>query len=349
MNSAQVTEARSNAAVRPDSGRMYDIDVTRGLLIFWMVTAHAITLSEIPRESWLFYLRPPGWATHGFVMLSGFSMAVALIGRSLDAKNLTGRLRRRAWQLLAYGFISEFASRILTGARSIYAGGVQLAALLNPLCPWSISAFLLPTALLFGFCSVLALIMKAPRRAWSLASIGIAGIAIDQITAHRLEPAYLWLTKGNIVGLPVLYFFCLGLLGLILGLLSKHYDRRLIKVVALPLGILMLIVSNRGLATPTIHHMGTFLITLALGGLIVWIPGFGIPRHVLGMLGRSALLVFILHRPLLHVLAAVAPSNISKGLELSLLLPISLFLLVSSCWYKEHSPRLAAKLKRVGL
>jgi len=111
----------------------------------------------------------------------------------------------------------------------------------------------------------------------------------------------------------------------------------------------MFLAHHLHLGTPTVRCIGTFLITVAAGALIAWLPKAGIPRNILALLGRSALLVFILHRLVLHMLVAGIPSTIPREVRLLLLLPIGISLLILACWYKERTPGVAAKLKRVGL
>jgi hypothetical protein len=341
-------QAQAVSASGPDPDRMRHIDLTRGLLIYWMVTAHAITLAGIRPDNWLFYLRPPGWATHGFIMLSGFSMAVALIGRSFNAKALHSRLWRRGVQLLAYALGSDLLSRCLTDFVFRSSQPQFQGSLFDLSRPWTISAFLVPTGLMFLFCSLLCLYLKVPQKN-ILVYTCLAALALDNLLISAIRPVQSWLMAPGTLGISIFYFLALGFMGLCLGLLSKHMSPRIFSFGALIAGSSLLLLTHFAKENQLALHTGTFLFTIAAVALVDSLPISRFLGDHLAILGRSALLVFIMHRLILQVLRCAIPDNLTGSLLLFALLTSSLLLLFLMCRFKERTPHLARSLRFVGL
>jgi len=339
----------ADADTRAD--RFRTVDVTRGVLIYWMIAAHALYLCGVGPGSWWFYIRPPGWATHGFVMLSGFSLAVALLGRGFTGEHLRFRLGRRAVQLVIVAVASEALSRVLQAALTGFGAGTLLDALALGSADrtWSLSAVLLPTALLFAIAALAAPILRVPRQlGLPLTVLTLALVAYTRGWLPR--PAVDPLSMTGPFGLPVLLFTLLGVLGLLIGLLSKRYELRSLAVPMLLVGLMMLALRANRPVPGGMHFVGTFLVTAGIGGLIAQQAWAQPLSAVLSLLGRSALLVFIAHRAVLQFgRLALAPLTGQGVPALLVLLPLSLAMLLAICHVKENRPDLARALHRIGL
>src|SRR5712691_8262267 len=70
--------------VRASAGvlsRIRMIDEVRGLFLTWMICAHSMALIALPAGHPFQYLRPRGWSTIGFVMLTGLALAMVNLRR----------------------------------------------------------------------------------------------------------------------------------------------------------------------------------------------------------------------------------------------------------------------------
>src|SRR5688572_29510190 len=131
------------------ASRLGLIDELRGLYLTWMICAHAMTLAVLPAAHPLQLLRPRGWATTGFLMLTGFALAVSHAPRGLSA-SLAQRLYRRSVQIAIIAVVSNIAFLLL---RALVNGGwsaEEALAIVSLRTTWSISAILLPTAALLA-------------------------------------------------------------------------------------------------------------------------------------------------------------------------------------------------------
>lgn len=328
-------------------GRLTFIDVTRGLLILWMVLAHALTVSGIGRDSLLFYVRPPGWSTHGFVMLSGFSLATVIIGRGFSGPAMRRRLARRAGQLLAVALATELASR---AARWLIDGRTApVLALFDPSAHWSISAVLLPPAALFGIAAVVAPHLRAPRPLEFVALLVGLGALIDLLGPVSADYGLHWLVEGGVLGFPVLTFVVLAFLGLGLGLVAQRLAGRWFAPAGAAVGALLLGLQELGiLGWPVLYYLSTFL--LPLGAVIVLGGQFEdrVPVRALALMGRSALLVFVLHRPVLHFGAWALQGLDSRAVRFWVLTWVTVALLAAACAVKERYPKVQPILRKAG-
>src|SRR5919197_939174 len=105
---------RAEQAPRPTNSadaRVNYVDIVRGLFILLMASSHAAGLSALPESSvfrsrwWL----PQGWASEGFIMLSGFTVALLFE----PGPSTTRRLLHRARQLVVVMFVSNVVMMVL--------------------------------------------------------------------------------------------------------------------------------------------------------------------------------------------------------------------------------------------
>ena len=92
------------------SKRLQYIDLSRGLAVIWMIASHALGRAEIPPDHVLQWIRPHGWATYGFVMISGFSVALLFPWIENNAALIREKLWRRAFQIGAIAYVSKWLS-----------------------------------------------------------------------------------------------------------------------------------------------------------------------------------------------------------------------------------------------
>jgi hypothetical protein len=334
------------SSANDDPNRLMFIDVTRGLLLFWMIAAHALTLSGIGKASLLYFIRPPGWASHGFVMLSGFSVAALIVGHHLSGSELCRRLSRRAGQLLGWAFASEFLSRLLAGALLKHGQPITYGLFFDPAREWSISAFLIPTTIILVATALAARLVKAPSPT-SLMSFGIMASMPASFFSNDLQA---WVHPYTaILGIPLVLLVCLGFVGIGIGLLSKHLRTITLVIVPAFIGSALLIWRSVHPSFSIGFFLGSFLLTLSIGAILCMMPLTGFIRSFLKKMGQSALLIFISHRLILQIAAALAKNRLQDWRLLLFLLALSLSTLFCICLIKERNSFLRASLRRVGL
>lgn len=218
---------RAPAKVRVDF-----IDRTRGVLFLLMTSSHAVALAGVSEDHFLrshFWL-PRGWAAYCFVILSGFAAAFLFDWRH-DRASLTGKMRRRAFQLLVVMFVSNLIMLVLSYLPAGTLGQIREPAwwlgLVTFETHYSLSAVLIPTALMLFTCPLLAdvgcrfgtaaLAVLALSTAFLVAAFEEYAIrqGIDSVPIRRL------FTEG-IGGFPIARLWALGSVGFALGTLWKR-------------------------------------------------------------------------------------------------------------------------------
>jgi hypothetical protein len=322
---------------------MQVIDITRGLLIYWMVVAHALTLANIGKNSYLFYMRPQGWATTGFIMLSGFSLAIVFIGRGFSNSQLKYRLGRRAALLLAWALTTELLSRAVTDLRNPTVMWISLRTLFDPNKTWSISGFLLPTFIIYGICTLASIYMRVPHLTTFLSLTFLSASIVGEGFFIRSQ----WLI--SIFGAPIPLLTCLGFFGLGLGLASKRFALSKFLICVGITGSVFLLICSLHSMPKAVFIIGTFLITLGIGGILHKLPWITPLKKVLALMGRSSLLLFILHRFVLQIGAKLLPMMLIRQMFFITLLSMTLLFLIAICYIKEHNINLKKALKAAGL
>ncbi len=328
------------------AAKRYDlVDTARGLCLIWMVLAHVLTISESGTQSWLHSLLLPGWSTTNFVMLTGFALAL-IAGRS------KGRSwHKRAFQLIVIAYLSNSLFTFLKAALSAEGLTIQTAASILALQqPWTISSILLPTALLLlytkwleslsdrlGPFPFLALVTIAELLACTTARVLPAAVVESPLYSALFEfenPTFAF-PLGLLLGLGV-WAYALG---------AAFRSIKIHPFIFVTGGILLALIGLPHFKGP-MTYLFRFETTLLLA-LLAGASPLALAKHFMGLLGRSSLLVFILHRFLIQ----------GEKIFLNFLLPahrapVMVFLTLLACaWicqYKEKNRNAGALLKAVG-
>jgi len=212
--------------------RLAFVDTARGLLFLLMASSHAVTLAGIPSDSfwrsawWL----PRGWATQGFIVLSGFTVGLLFRWQG-DGTRVQGRLFRHSRQILSVMFVSNVVMLLLTHALSgdlgITAAWDWWWGLITFKTPYSISAILLPTSLLLA-CA--PWILRFEEQRWYLLfplalgfSVAVAGAEMSVVAMQRVPRWLDLLLVSGIGGFRPLPLFAGGVVGLACGRLCLRH------------------------------------------------------------------------------------------------------------------------------
>lgn len=341
-------------AVAAVAARIDYIDVARGLFVIWMVTAHALTLAGVATTHPLQLLRPAGWSTACFVMLSGFGIGT-IYGRSLlPAAVLRRKLWRRGGQILAIAFLSNLASMVVTAS---LAGALTPAYLLDVVAfriPWSISGVLIPTGVMALVAPALLGLQRRFRPVTLL--VIFVGLNLAYNVAALGWPAADALSRiAAVFSFPVVALWLCSASAFALALVASHPPRRaevglLLAGGAAALAVLLLAWYPWWLVEfPSITSLARFLVSLCIAMAIVRVAMLAWLRSALIAAGRSALLIFILHRPLLRALSALFEGRSTPPDVALALIALGWAACIGLGLGRLRAPALSHALHRVGL
>ncbi len=304
------------------AARNSTIDIARGLLIVLMINSHALTHARVPASHFLYsdLWLPNGWATSLFVVVSGFA-AGFLFAPRIGEPRLRQLLHHRAAALLTVMLVSNalFASsrewmygdpeRI--GSEDWWWGFATLET------EWTISGVLMPTALMLLLAPV---VLAQARRStvwtlFALIALRLVATLVDPgpALAGNGEP---WIARvlftDGFGGYPIVPYTLDGCLGLCLGVLARS-DHPLWRPVMLTLLLMQALIyvgsPGRGLVWQFLFESAAPVARLPwillVASLLAAVPRSPIARAI-GVIGRSALLCFLVHRVALQTLRLIA-------------------------------------------
>jgi hypothetical protein len=293
--------------------RIKPIDNTRGMLIIWMIIAHSLTIAGIDPNDPMRYLRPPGWSTTCFIILSGFTVAVALNNHEKRKRSgSASKLLLRALKIGAIAFGSNLLFKIMSAYSSKNISTEYLVRVLTFKEPWSISAFLVPTMFLLLVSPTIIRVANRMRPWHLLTAAVVIGLCFDEWvgmgnSGSLVQQDLLGALNQGFTWIGVLYFFLYGLWGFAFGNMLKRmqHQKSTWPVIVFSAVLVLLITRFQGNIQGITGHFllppARFVVTLAIVLTISRFGTFlGIERFI-NTLGQSALLIFILHRPFLQI------------------------------------------------
>jgi len=312
---------------RPAARRPRYLDATRGLFILLMISSHAITLAGVAAASFLqsTWWLPRGWSTAGFVMLAGFSVGVM----TTRSQGLAPRaILKRAWHLLivmvASNAILAVCRELVRGDAANFRDTTWIVHVITFQRDVTISGALFPIAAgLIIIAGLLAVSRRIRPAVLGLALVTlnvVAWIAQDGLAAGAGLPAgtqgwiALWLFSFPLVPLAF---------GAVTGFAIGSTWRSLAETIQIHSGIVgpLVLVSLVAMApysmlAPrplflTLNGAVQFGTILVLALSLAALKPLSAISNLLALLGRFSLMVFVLHRPLLH-----AADLCSRGLHL---------------------------------
>jgi hypothetical protein len=325
---SSVTDEPGRPAPRPiHRVRRYpEIDITRGILLTLMASSHAIGLAGVAANAFLrsgFWL-PRGWATAGFPMLTGFT--VALVFRHGDRMRLRS-LRVRAGRLFVVLFVTNicflFVKHVLSGRFGELSDLRWWARAASFQVDPTISAVLVPTALVL---LTIPWLMPAARRIPRFAVIGaVAAFFAGAWAIASFNPAFArsrlvsMLFVDGLAGFPIISLASCAPVGLLLGVLwSRAVARREppTRREALAIFLSSIAVLCWLPAHPFLQStIGSILRFLTIVSLAVMLTSYALPSRPVryfSLLGQYSLFVFITHR-LLQQAMLVAASRLAAS------------------------------------
>jgi hypothetical protein len=301
------------AQVTPSPHRARTIDIARGLLFVLMTSTHATSMMKLPSSHWLLSALwlPRGWATVTFAVLSGYGLGFLYAGRQpVAARNHA--LFRRSGEIV---FVMLLSNTVFSLVKLAMAGDTSPAFTLGwwvgfatLQTEWSISAVLLPTALLPLLAPVLFRWVHASRW-WALGLLVALRILVSMLALGLGTSEYgsswavrFWLVEG-FGGYPVLPYVLNGCLGLWLGMMRLNHKPTW--VCAMGVLLLLQIAVYLTSLVPPLEHGSLLVASAGAVGKFAWVYlcALALATPVLhrwvaplAHIGKHALNSFVLHR-----------------------------------------------------
>jgi hypothetical protein len=359
----QWTTMLASDLLRAPGRRFPYIDIMRGFMVALVVVAHTYGQADLRSDSWLYHLNPTGWATKVFVMLTGFS-AVIILGAGDPQR--AAKIYRRALEVGLIAWLSNALSMIWS-----HRGLDALIPALSFQLPWSISQYLIPTTVVLLLAPTMARIVHRIGAGLTLLLVLLLSMLVDAAAALGLasEDSVLGaLLYGNpIVTIPLLHYIFAALAALCFAIfvcqLGVRHNGALGKLWAglVGVGLGFLIID-----TFFEHWLGDwneFVNPIVAWSRFVVFMHFSlwcsrrIQFHAVRAfvtfvtpIGRSALLVFIAHRPVVHGVGGLMRRyDMTEALRLGLLLVLVFAILQFGLWLRKRLGWVDHGLARVGL
>jgi hypothetical protein len=346
------------AGVRPstDSGRVPFIDHARGLFLCWMMMSHALTLAAVGPDAWVQWLRPRGWSTIGFVMLTGFAVGTRY---SSGVRRPQAQWYARAAWLLAIAVASNVLFQVV---QALVAGRLTAAVVAHTLTlttPWSISAILLAPALTLASVPLLLRL----RLVWTTRSLLFAATVLALVFdvavagAPRSITPQPWFAPFSLsrdgsqtyFGFPVVAAVVMSVWAFALGAWRSDANRAGRPFTVFLMMSLVVLALRPWLPWPgVVVAAARFGVSLLAVIVLAWLPGTVFLTRGLALLSRYSLQVFLLHRIVLHAAIYVLPP-LSGPVQALMLAFIALivclaFCLVQAWWRAAWPDRIVAEL-----
>lgn len=333
----------ANALPKVEGLRFDWLDTARGLCLFWMCLAHVLALSGAGTGSWLGFLYLPGWSTTNFVMLSGLALGLLSNDRGK-------RWYRRAGQLLAIAYLSNvlFTLAKETSAEITLS---HLGRVMTLQEPWTISCILLPTVVLLCLISAFEGVLRRTDRRLLFVGATVVIILTWLGVSHVSEAARGAVYSSLFEFENPWFLFPLGslcLLGLWAYSFGLVFQDRNSQALLLFGGLALTFALNLSGAAHPVLYFFRFEATLVIALLFARVKFLWSLNAPLSLLGRSSLLVFLLHRLFLQAEKFTLPP-MSPPTKAVVMMGLTLGLCLLVCAVKERYPRFAGALKRVGL
>jgi hypothetical protein len=324
------------------------IDVARGLFIFWMISGHSLILSHVPIDSYLQHIRPSGWATISFIMLSGMSVAMVFSDKNRSFDKSRKRLKGRAIEIGSIAYISNALFQSVQVYLDGYLTPDIFIRILTFRFPWTISSILIPVFFLLLLAPFL-IRLSFRLSHWSLLIIfTLANLAVPGI--RQLMPGiFNHIIIYQLITLVLLAIWSFGL--------GVFFKKQVLQVsswrVIMPISFCFLVAINlfpniRTFIPNFFININEFVFGLGIAFIFASLKILVPFKYVLSVLGRSSLLVFIIHRPMIHALIILGSDKAGTAEFGAFIMTIVFIACVVMCLIKENNPKISKGLKRIG-
>lgn len=359
---SQLVDAHLTAFSRRDErNRIGALDATRGLLLVWMILAHAAFQAGLSPTHWLYRLRL-GPVNECFVMLTGVTVALVYCRPRGSSVRPTWPLVRRS---LNIAFIAYVSNLVFASLRSHRDGELTLRTaweIASNQTSWTISGILLATSTTILALSILIL---ASRRiaAWQLFAlcgvIGLTATTIHQLRVQRVVAELehsAWFSE-DVVGAPIAVLTGLGVwtFGATWFVMQQPHKRRIWLTVLLASLIWYCAAAGAfGWRPPKFYGANHFAsvtaqLVLTMGVVsLMYVGPLTAMQSTLSLLGRSSLMVFLAHRVTIHAQRALLDGHF-RGSRLAVLLLIDTTVAcIAMCYAKERFEPVERFVRAIG-
>lgn len=342
--------APSAASTTP---RVALIDISRGLFLFWMLTAHALSLAGARNTSPLALLIPPTgtWLSERFVVLTGFTIAWVFGARLLQPAASGWPLYRRALQIGSIAVLTNVLSRAVVDAAGGQLSWSSIAATLLMQREWSISWILLPTTVLLALSPWLLRAGRVVGPANLLIGATALGLVLQGVLHPVLTESSIWFVQQGFYLEPgrLITATSLGIWGLALALWARRFPM-ISFAAAFSVASVGLMVADSWVGLPAFAGaVSRFGVFFGVGLLATVLPMPAVFAGSLSLIGRNALLVFVSHRFYMQAEARLLNGAVTPETAGAVMSLVTLALILATCYVRESHRGLSSALKRVGL
>jgi hypothetical protein len=318
-------------------------------------------LSQVPRNSSLWYLRPPGWATTCFIMTSGLSIALVFLNPYRSYEKVRKRLFNRAIEI---GLIAYFSNAILRILQIKLEGSLSYATVIDVLTfqhPWSISSILIPVFIVLLIAPFLIKLSYriSPRVLFFCGvCVAMSYAFIENHAPSAIKENFIFqicFSDSNPLSFfPLFKFSSLAIWCFTLGVLFQNgILRKESWKIIMPVCYIFLIGYNyfptmKGQIPTPIVYANQFLISIGFSFIIDNLKNLKYLKKLLSLIGRSSLLIFILHRPIVQAQNIIFKDLFGSTILVSVMLTITIVACIVICWAKERYVYLSTNLKKIG-
>lgn len=326
-----------------------------------MITGHSISLFNIPIYHPIQFTRPKPWATYCFIMLAGFFLGSINFKKSHD--EIKQKLRSRSINLFLIAIISNFIFLVMKNIAYEKLTIDKFISILVLNEPWTISSILLIYSLSISLMPYLISISKTMKSSDLFFILTLLNFLLNLAifytpSAMKQNAVYQILFLGNqYIGFPIIKLSFLCFWAFSLGLIFKNRQSHS------NLWIFVLVLSFAGYPVYRIFFLNHYLNNILFSfinsarftvsiGLAILIYKFGYLnriKSIFELLGRSSMLVFLLHRVILQIQFLIFSDYINKDVLVVFMVLVTVLLSITICSIKEKHPFILARLKKYGL
>lgn len=344
--------------------RIHFVDTARGIFLYWMIVGHSLHIAGVPREDPLWFLRPGGWATTCFIMLSGLSIALVFFESSRGYIKSRNKLLHRTKEIAIIAYVSNL---LFTCLKLILESSFSTEAFIKIALfqyPWGISAVLIPVVFVL-LLSPLMMKIASVMSPWLLFTIMVVlnGV-VALIILYAPEPlqnntffqiCFLHTNQNPYEFFPFITFTSLSLFSFSVGvLLKKGLLKQKHWIYIMPISMVIFI--GYKISPLMVTIVPEFIITfikffvgLGIAFIICHLKFLSFLQRILGLMGRSSLLIFIAHRIFIQSMnVGLSPIELNvKSLALIMIIT-TLGVSILTCWIKESNKDIARRMKKIG-
>lgn len=317
------------------TGRSHVIDVSRGIFVIWMTIAHSLTIAGVASDSYLQYLRPPGWSTTCFIMLTGFSCAFLSHSKNHNFLYLKEKLFDKSLRVFIIAVVSNILFQFVKISCNGKCSVESISNIIFLKNEWTISSILMATAIVLFIVPFLSKFYSFVSPFGILVFVSLFVMSVWVVYEFRLDNNIFYneFYHGEYFYFPIFIYaiYSIWFFAFVNYVISSNNPNKLFFIF-----FIFSLLSMTIQADLFFHQVNTF--TRIISKIIVCLAVVSFSMNllpffladILSAIGSYALLFFLLHRVVLffseYLLGFITNTDLRGGLYISI--NIILFFLI---------------------